>query len=114
MKRVMKKRNKYGHQIGELEREIRIPATTLRHWEKEGLIKPDRDPESGYRMYNHEDIRRLLIIRTVQSSVYLLDSVREVMEKINRHSISEARKITMDSLAYMDNKIEQQLRGAPY
>lgn len=28
-----------------------------------------RDPESGYRMYNREDTRRLLIIRTVQSSV---------------------------------------------
>jgi len=114
MQRFMDKRNKEWYTIGEVEKEIEVPATTLRHWEKEGLIKPDRDPESGYRMYNHEDIRRLLIIRTVQSSVYLLDSVREVMEKINRHSISEARKITMDSLAYMDNKIEQQLRGAHY
>lgn len=78
------------------------------------LIKPSRDPESDYRVYGREDIRRLLIIRTVQSSVFFLDSVREVMKKVNQHSISEARKITMDSLAYMDYQIEQQLRGAHY
>jgi len=114
MQRFLDKRNKKWYTIGEVEREIEVPATTLRHWEKEELIKPSRDPESGYRMYNREDIRRLLIIRTVQSSVYLLDSVRDVMEKINQHSISEARKITMDSLIYMDYQIEQQLRGAHY
>lgn len=114
MQRFMDKRNKKWYTIGEVEKEIEVPATTLRHWEKEGLIKPRRNPESGYRIYNREDIRRLLIIRTVQSSVYLLDIVRVVMGKINQHSISEARKITMESLAYMDYQIDQQLRGAHY
>ncbi|WP_226528567.1 MerR family transcriptional regulator [Metabacillus niabensis] len=114
MQRFLDKRNKEWYSIGEVEKEIEVPASTLRHWEKEELIKPIRDPESGYRMYNHEDIHRLLIIKTVQSSVYLLDSVREILEKINQHSLSEARKFTMDSLAYMDYQIEQQLRGAHY
>lgn len=114
MESFLKKRNKKWYTIGEVEQEIEVPGSTLRHWEKEGLITPNRDPENGYRRYNHEDIRRLLIIRTVQSSVFLLDIVRDVMEKINERSISEARKITMDSLAYMDYQIEQQLRGAHY
>ncbi len=114
MQSFLEKRNKKWYTIGEVEKEIEVPASTLRHWEKEQLINPARDPESGYRMYNREDIRRLLIIKTVQSSVYLLDIVREVLEKINQHSLTEARKITMDSLAYMDYQIEQQLRGAHY
>ncbi|WP_062106055.1 MerR family transcriptional regulator [Bacillus niameyensis] len=114
MESFLKKRNKKWYTIGEVEQEIEVPGSTLRHWEKEGLITPNRDLENGYRRYNHEDIRRLLIIRTVQSSVFLLDIVRDVMEKINERSISEARKITMDSLAYMDYQIEQQLRGAHY
>ncbi len=95
MKAFMDKRKKKWYTIGEVEKEIEVPATTLRHWEKEGLIKPSRDPESGYRVYGREDIRRLLIIRTVQSSVFFLDSVREVMKKVNQHSISEARKKEM-------------------
>nr|WP_047981888.1 MerR family transcriptional regulator [Ornithinibacillus contaminans] len=114
IKRFMDKRKKQLYTIGEVEKEIEVPATTLRHWEKEGLITPSRNPESGYRLYNHEDIRRLLIIRTIHSSVYFLDSVRRILDKINQHSISEARKITMESLKYMDYQIEQQLRGAHY
>ncbi|WP_019640263.1 MerR family transcriptional regulator [Paenibacillus fonticola] len=105
-------RKKPWYTIGEVAKEIGVPATTLRHWEKEGLIAPDRDPESGYRRYHRDDIRRLLIIRTVQSSVYLLETVRGIMEKINQQSLSEVRRITMDSLAYMNVQIEQQLRGA--
>ena len=114
MQQFMDKRNKKWYTIGEVEKEIEVPATTLRHWEKEGLITPERDPESGYRMYSREDIRQLVIIRTVQSSVYFLESVKDIIEKINEHSFTEARKITMDSLAYMDYQIEQQLRGAHY
>ncbi|MGG0720535.1 MerR family transcriptional regulator [Robertmurraya massiliosenegalensis] len=114
MQRFLDKRNEKWYTIGEVEKEIEVPASTLRHWEKEGLITPSRDPESGYRVYDREDIRRLLIIRTVQSSLYFLDSVREVLEKINQHSVFEIRRITMDSLAYMDYQIEQQLRGAHY
>lgn len=114
MQSFLDRRSKKWYTIGEVDKEIEVPASTLRHWEKEGLIKPGRHPESGYRVYDREDIRRLLIIRTVQPSLYFLDSVREVLEKINQHSISEARKITMDSLAYMDHQIEQQLRGAYY
>lgn len=114
MESFLASRKKPWYTIGEVAKEIGVPATTLRHWEKEGLIAPDRDPESGYRRYHRDDIRRLLIIRTVQSSVYLLETVRGIMEKINQQSLSEVRRITMDSLAYMDVQIEQQLRGAHY
>lgn len=114
MERFLQKRNKRTYTIGEVEKEIDVPATTLRHWEKEGLITPARDSENGYRMYTKEDIRRLLIIRTVQSSVFFLDAVRDILDKINHQSITEIRKITMDSLAFMDYQIEQQLRGTHY
>lgn len=114
MEGFLKKRNKKWYSIGKAAHEIGVPATTLRHWEKEGLIAPDRDPENGYRQYNREDIRRLFIIRTVQASVYSLDVVRNVMEKIDEHDLAQARKMTMDSLTHMDSQIEQQLRGSHY
>ncbi|WP_340085041.1 hypothetical protein MHB50_06205 [Siminovitchia sp. FSL H7-0308] len=56
----------------------------------------------------------MLIIQTVQSSVYLLEIVRDILGKINRQSLAEARQVTMDSLAYMDYQIEQQLFGSHY
>lgn len=114
MESLLKKSKKKWFTIGEVAKELDVPASTLRHWEKEGLIQPNRNPENGYRLYDRDHLRQLLIIRTIQPSVFFLDSVKEIMEKINKHNISEARQITLDSLAYMDYQIEQQLRGAYY
>lgn len=114
MEDFLKKRSKKWYTIGEVEREIEVPATTIRHWEMEGLITPRRHPDNGYRQYSQEDVRQLLIIRTVQSSVFFLETVREVLDKIDQQSFEKAREITEDSLAYMDYQIEQQLRGAYY
>lgn len=114
MEQFLKKRKKKWYTIGEVEKEINVPATTLRHWEKEGLIQPKRDQENGYRIFNREDIRQLVIIRTIKSSVYFLDTVRDILEKIKGKSIAEIRKIIIDSLEYMDYQIKQQLRGSYY
>ncbi|WP_440895099.1 MerR family transcriptional regulator [Amphibacillus sp. Q70] len=110
----MQKQQKKYYTIGEVERELHIPASTLRHWEKEDLITPERNPENGYRIYTRDDMRKLLIIRTVQPSVYLLDIVRDILDKVQQHRLMDVRKIVLDSLAYMDYQIEQQLRGMHY
>lgn len=114
MQDFMTKQQKKYYTIGEVEDELHVAATTLRHWEKEGLITPERNPENGYRLYTREDMRRVLIIKTVQSSVYLLATVRDILDKIQHHSLTDARKIVIDALDYMDYQIEQQLRGAYY
>lgn len=114
MEKFMEKRKKKWYMIGETAKVLDVPASTLRHWEKERLIQPRRDPDNGYRIYDKEDIRQLVMIRTLQSSVYFLDSVRSIIKEINQRSISEVRKIVLDSLKHMDIQIEQQLRGGYY
>lgn len=114
MESFLNKKKKKWYTIGEVEEAIQVPATTIRHWEKEGLITPKRNPENGYRIFAREDIKELIIIRTIQSSVYFLDTVKDILQKIDRKSISEIRKILLDSLVYMDYQIEQQLRGSYY
>ncbi|MBA2876226.1 MerR family transcriptional regulator [Thermaerobacillus caldiproteolyticus] len=100
--------------IGEVAKEIDVPSTTLRHWEKEGLIMPERDKENGYRKYSPADVRKLLIIRTLRSAVYSLDTIREIINEFDSNNIAHARKIAKDSLSYMDYLIMEQLRGAYY
>ncbi|GAA0134540.1 hypothetical protein YSY43_13800 [Paenibacillus sp. YSY-4.3] len=36
--------------IGEVAKEANVSASAIRHWEKEGLIRPERDKESGFRI----------------------------------------------------------------
>ncbi|WP_130860547.1 MerR family transcriptional regulator [Gracilibacillus phocaeensis] len=114
MQQFMASKKQAHYTIGEVEAELDIPATTLRHWEKEELITPQRNPENGYRLYTRQDMQRLLIIRTVQSSVYLLDIVRDILDKLHHRDLTDARKMVKEALTYMDYQIEQQLRGAHY
>lgn len=100
--------------IGEVSAEIDVANSTLRHWEKEGLIEPQRDMESGYRKYSTEDVRKLFVVRTLRIAVYSLDIVREVLEEVDQNNITHAIKIAKDSLSRMDLLIKQQLRGMYY
>ncbi|WP_303448281.1 MerR family transcriptional regulator [Oceanobacillus profundus] len=102
------------YSIREVADKIDVPTSTLRHWEKEKLITPKRDPENGYRIYSRSDIRKLLIIRTIRSAVFYLDIVRDVVNEIDHDNLAHARKLAKDSLVYMDYLIMERLRGGYY
>lgn len=104
-------RNTKYFTIGEVARETNVSASAIRHWEKEGLINPERHQESGFRIYSPSDIRRVLIIRTVQRVVYSLDIVREVLSDHEKNNVGQAKKMALKSLEYIDYALTEQVRG---
>lgn len=107
-------RSKPFFTIGEVAREANISASAIRHWEKEGLIKSERHKESGFRIYSPSDVRKILIIRTVQRVVYSLDVVREVLSDLDNHNVAQAKEIALKSLQYIDHTLVEQVRGISY
>lgn len=97
--------------IGEVANEANVSASSIRHWEKEGLIKPERHKESGFRIYSPYDIRRVFIIRTVQRVVYSLDIVREVLSDIEKNNIVRMKEMALQSLQYIDYALVEQVQG---
>ncbi|MCC7479812.1 MerR family transcriptional regulator [bacterium] len=53
--------------IGELARAAGVPVSTLRYYEREGLLTPHSRSESGYRYYSAEELERLKFLRLAQS-----------------------------------------------
>lgn len=106
---------KYGYKnsftIGELAKEANVSTSAIRHWEKEGLIRPERDKDSGFRIYSPSDIRKVFIIRTVQRVAYSLDIVREVLSGIDNNSIAQIKQIAHESLQYIDKTLLEQVHG---
>lgn len=100
--------------IGEVAIEANVSASAIRHWEKEGLIKPERHKESGFRIYRPSDIRKVLIIRTVQRVVYSLDIVREVLTGFENNNITQAKEMAFKSLQYIDYILVEQIKGIAY
>ncbi|WP_243355450.1 MerR family transcriptional regulator [Bacillus litorisediminis] len=106
--------SKQWYTIGEAAELIDVVPSTLRHWEQEDLIEPERDRTSGYRMYTKNDLRKLLVIRTLQKAVYSLEVVREILGEMDKHNLEEAIKITRESLVYLDYLVKEQLKGMAY
>lgn len=53
--------------IGEVAELLGVATSTLRWWEKEGLISPE-DRRGGRRYYSQDEIRRLAIIQYLQET----------------------------------------------
>lgn len=64
--------------IGEVARLLGVTTKTLRHYERIGLIEPDRT-ESDYRVYTPEEVLRLQRIRLLQDLGLSLKQIRLIL-----------------------------------
>jgi len=98
--------------IGDVSREIGIPTSAIRHWEQIGLISPYRDDDNGYRLFDRNHVRQLLLIRTLRTSNYSLETIKRVLNELDDKNTEEAKKIAQDSLCNLIKKSHEQLHGA--
>lgn len=69
-----------------------ISPDTLRNWERNGLLKAKKK-ENGYRIYDFKDIQRLKIIRTLRFANYSLQSILNMLNKLEQN-----RNIKIDKI----------------
>jgi MerR family redox-sensitive transcriptional activator SoxR len=64
--------------IGELAAESGMPASTIRYWERIGVLpKPPR--VSGQRRYAPDAVQRLAVLRLAQACGFRLDEMRHLL-----------------------------------
>lgn len=66
--------------IGKVAERARVTADSIRFYEREGLIRPVKKSESGYRLYTDEAIRRIGFIKHAQQCGFSLAEIRELLE----------------------------------
>jgi MerR family transcriptional regulator, copper efflux regulator len=71
--------NKGPYLIGEVARITGFPAKTLRYYEELGLVEPGRS-ESGYRLYDREDVARLGFVGQAKQIGLTLGEIKELVE----------------------------------
>lgn len=72
-----------------------ITVETLRNWERNGLIN-DGQLRNGCRIYTAEDMKRLLIIRTLRCANYSISSILRLMNSLSNSSEINVQK-TLDT-----------------
>lgn len=64
--------------IGELEAETGVPSSTIRYWERIGVLpKPSR--VNGQRRYGPDAVRYLAVLRLAQACGFHLDEMRHLL-----------------------------------
>lgn len=67
--------------VGELAKQTGLTVRALHHYDEIGLLTPSRRSASGYRLYDGDDIARLLQILSLRQLGFSLDEIRESLAK---------------------------------
>ena len=65
--------------IGELARAAGVPTSTVRYYERAGLLRPSSRSPSNYRVYSEVELERLRFIRAAQATGFTLGDVNELL-----------------------------------
>lgn len=71
-----------GRFIGPLARELGIRPATLRKWEAAGLVRPRRDPLTGYRVYDGAAVRDAGLAHQLRRGGYPLERIAALLERV--------------------------------
>ncbi|MGW4386811.1 TioE family transcriptional regulator [Streptomyces sp. NPDC004685] len=68
--------------IGPLAGKLGIRPATLRKWEGAGLVRPRRDPRTGYRVYDDADERDARLAHQLRRGGYLLEQIAPLIAQV--------------------------------
>lgn len=65
--------------ISELAKGADVPTTTVRYYERIGLIEPENRSSGNYRLYSVESLKQLKFIRAAQATGFSLDDIKALL-----------------------------------
>lgn len=106
-----KKIKKKTMRIGELAKFADIETSTIRYWEERGLINSVRDESSGYRFFHKEEVRKTIIISLLRKSVYNIEEIREIVDRMSDENLSSIRNHYDTVNQEINTHLERQLEA---
>ena len=107
--------------IGEVARRTGLPVKTIRYYCDEGLLQPKARSESGYRLFDEENLAELTIIRSLRAMDVSIPELARILEvrragvcncSVLKDSIAakmESIKLRIDELAAMKDELARLL-----
>lgn len=98
--------------IGQIAEAVGIPRSTIRFYERRGLITPSTRSRSNYRLYTDDDLGRLKLIRAAQTAGFTLSNIESLLDIL--HTSNEpgprVQEIICKRIEAVDEKV-QELEG---
>ena len=86
-----------------------LTVKTVRYYSDIGIIKPEVDPNTGYRDFSESDLAKLQFIAKARKFDFSLGECRELLalyENTERSS-KEVKALTLEKIAEIDNKLSE-------
>jgi len=96
--------------IGEVARRAGVATSTVRFYERRGLLTADAR-RSGQRRYRDETLRRLVFIGMLQDAGLSLEDIAAVLDAT---SVAEWKAVARQRLADLDGQIDRLERARDY
>ena len=75
--------------IGELARRAEVPISTVRYYERAGLLRPSGRSASNYRLYSRDELHRLRFVRAAQATGFTLDDIAQLLRPARCSRVQE-------------------------
>ncbi|MDQ7013167.1 MAG: MerR family transcriptional regulator [Planctomycetota bacterium] len=95
--------------IGQLARAAGVPTSSVRYYERRGLLVPDARTGSGYRQYSAASLERLRFIRAAKAAGFTLANIEallEAAEGAGDAARNEVQQLIQARLADVTERIE--------
>jgi len=94
--------------ISQVAKAADLPTTTVRYYERIGLVQPEDRSAGNYRLYSEESLRKLKFIRAAQAIGFTLDDVKALLSTPSNSAAScrEVQSLIEDRLAEVDQRLK--------
>lgn len=66
--------------VNQLAERTATPPHVVRYYSRIGLLRPERDPDNGYKRFDTSDVARLRFIRRAKSLGFTLGEIAEILD----------------------------------
>ncbi len=94
--------------IGQLAKQASVKATTVRYYERRGLLLAPSRSNAGYRLYPDDSVRRLRFIKHAQDLGFTLKEINDLLDlTAMKRSSADVCALTQTKISSVEEKIRQ-------
>lgn len=102
--------------VSEMSKATGVPATTIRYWDKVGLLSAHRQAENNYRFFSSDEIKKVHVIYATKfasfanSKRYSITIIRKQLSDFD-YSKEQVEKLAKDFYKHLDNINRNQMKS---
>ena len=98
--------------VNEMAKQCEVTTDAIRYYTRLGLLKPERNTDNDYRLYNEIDMKRLKFIHRAKHLGYSLSEITQIFRECEngKSPCPKVREIIQRRIVENRKKIDQALK----